>query len=607
MTRPDDLPRIMRQSEPAIAEDFMAYVAGTLEATDWDEFLSAMERGDFASAANLIEWADYTPEAGIVAAFGAAAVHQSKYISEIAKVKYAFDLKNPNALKWIEEHGAELVKQVDPGTKAALREVIYRGYFSGYTPQAQTEYIRGLVGLDERRAGAVDNLVRKLTERGRDPAEIQRKAEKYSAKLLQQRAKTIAVNEASEASSRGQYLSTQDACHRGILDTRKYEAFRIVTPDDRLCDICAALDGETRMLSDGVYHSSGETIPKLHVCCRCVEGLREIMIREGAKMKAKTREKADVKADILFEAKGLKETDTSLFVPTVPMVEGVFMGHGFPTLRLFEEFGPYARWFDGLPVVPNHESLDPDVRRIGQMKDPAAEDGKRRVKAKTEFFKSDITPNEMERLKSGEPTHGSLSYSCYMDYTAGEHNGVQYDAIERGPYVFHEYSLVRSGIVTPEDGAGFNLECSACGAKHESQSPAHRAETGESKMGDGNDPGHEPGITEESVKTQISEAVEAAEKRMEAKYQARIDALEAEKKARDLVEFSRRLKKGHQEKAAELLEALQKDPVKWLEENADKLFVAVESQGTKGSPVIEDGKSTALDHQAEMRKIYEGA
>ena len=81
------------------------------------------------------------------------------------------------------------------------------------------------------------------------------------------------------------------------------------------------------------------------------------------------------------------------------------------------------------------------------MKDPAAEDGKRRVKAKTEFFKADITPNEMGRLKSGEPTHGSLSYSCRMDFTAGEHNGVQYDAIERGPYVFHEYSLVRSGIV----------------------------------------------------------------------------------------------------------------------------------------------------------------
>jgi len=126
-------------------------------------------------------------------------------------------------------------------------------------------------------------------------------------------------------------------------------------------------------------------------------------------------------------------------------------------------------------------------------------------------------------------------------------------------------------------------------------------------MGDGNDPGHEPGITEESVKTQISEAVEAAEARMEAKYQARIDALEAEKKARDLVEFSRRLKKGHQEKAAELFEALQKDPVKWLEENADKLFVATEVGGVQGSPVIEDGKSTALDHQAEMRKIYEGA
>ena len=133
-------------------------------------------------------------------------------------------------------------------------------------------------------------------------------------------------------------------------------------------------------------------------------------------------------------------------------------------------------------------------------------------------------------------------------------------------------------------------------------------------MGDGNDPGHEPGITEESVKTQISEAVEAAENRMEAKYQARIDALEAEKKARDaekkardLLEFREGLKKGYQDKAVELYEALVKDPVLWVRENGDKLFITAEGGAVKGSPVIEDGKSMALDHQAEMRKIYEGA
>jgi hypothetical protein len=53
--------------------------------------------------------------------------------------------------------------------------------------------------------------------------------------------------------------------------------------------------------------------------------------------------------------------------------------------------------------------------------------------------------------------------------TPGEYKGVHYEAIERGPYVFYEYSLVSSGVVSPEDGAGFNVECDGCRALREAK------------------------------------------------------------------------------------------------------------------------------------------
>lgn len=591
-----DIRRVMDDHIPAIEADFMGWVQSTLSATDWDEFQRLLEGGDFAQAANLIQWSDYAPEAAIGAALGAAALANSENLGELVGVKIAFDLKNPLALDWIEKHGAELVAQVDEPTKKALREVIYRGYFSGYTPREQAKYIKGLVGLDERRMGAVDNYAKALQRKGLSPAEINQKAARYSEKLLKQRARTIAVNEASEAATRGQYFSTKDAVNRGIMSPREWEGFRIVADDERLCDRCAPLEGEGRSLPDGVYPSTGSVTTKVHVLCRCTEGYRKI-ITERVKMKQATRttEAVSSRAEVIFEAKGIKETDESIFVPTVPMVEGVFEGHGFPALRLYDEFAEYAKWFEGLAVVPNHEPIDPDARRIGQIRDPKAEAPKKRIKATTEFYKIDLTQRELEKLRSKKPSHGSLAYSCYMEYEPGEYNGTRYEAIERGPYVFYEYSMVRNGVVTPDDGAGFHVE--------RSQSPAHRATNkGDKKMTGDPTPGHEPGITEEAVKPLIAEAVEAAKAELTEKYEGKIKELEAREKARDLLEFTESLKPGHRAEAATLYEALLADPIGWVRENASKLAAPVDETKLKGSSVTEGAPKR--DHQAEMRAVY---
>jgi len=582
MSHATDLQRIIDSGAKDISSNFFDFVESTLSATDWDLFEQYIETGNFDYAAELIQWSDYAPGAAIGGVLGAAATRNSDHLAGLTGAKIRYDLTNPLALDWIEDHGAELVADIGEGAKRDLREVIFRGYFEGYTPRQQAKYIKDLVGLDERRLKAVDNYAKKLQKKGLSNTEIHQKATRYSEKLLKKRAKTIAVNEASEAATRGQYFSTKDACNRGIMDPHEWEGFRIVTPDERLCDKCAPLEGEARSLPDGVYPSTGSVTTKVHVLCRCTEGYRKITMKEVTmKQKSGIKEAVSSHTEVVLEAKGVKETETSIMVPTVPMVEGVFDGHGFPTLRLYEEFKPYVNWFEGLRVVPNHEPIDPDVRSIGQMHDPKAEDSKRRARTTTEFFKIDLTQREADQLRSKKPSHGSLSFSCYMDYEGGEWNGQHYDAIERGPYVFYEYSMVRNGVVTPEDGAGFHVE------KSQSQSPAHRADKRGLNMGDKTDPGHEPGITEEAVKPLIAEAVEAAKAELTEKYETKIKELEAKEKARDLLAFTESLKPGHQTEAADLYEALLKDPIGWIRENADKLALPVDEKQLKGKTVTE--------------------
>ena len=114
-------------------------------------------------------------------------------------------------------------------------------------------------------------------------------------------------------------------------------------------------------------------------------------------------------------------------------------------------------------------------------------------------------------------------------------------------------------------------------------------------------PGHEPGITE-AVKPLIAEAVEAAKAELTEKYEGKIKELEAREKARDLLAFTESLKPGHRAEAATLYEALLKDPIGWVRENASKLAIPTEEQKLKGSPVTEGAPKR--DHQAEMRAIY---
>ena len=387
----------------------------------------------------------------------------------------SFTVTDPNALKWLDNYAAEEIKYISDSQKSAIKKIVTDGYRDGVTYQQQARQIRDCIGLDPRRAEVLQKYSDNLFSKGKNEAEVWRLMEKKGKALLNQRARNITVQEATTAGARGFYETTLDACNRGILDPNIYEAYRIVTGDERLCPKCAGLMGETRQLPDQAYQSAGSVTPKLHHLCRCVEGIRKISMKKQSTVTK--RASGQGRMNIVFDCQALKRKDGILYVPTVPLIEGVYEQWGFRVLRSYAEFSQYSTWLFGIAVVVNHEEITPDARRIGQLFDIQNKPEALKTTAISRFYEIDCTQRELETLLSGQPHDGSLRWSCFLEESPGEWidpttgERKQYDFKEVGPYTFVEYSFVKQGVIGTNDGAGFNMQCKSCKSKSHSSAP----------------------------------------------------------------------------------------------------------------------------------------
>lgn len=575
---------------------FKASVRQTVSETDWSEIERRLQMQHSADeVGNAVKLQDYDPTDLLKKTFGAASEISAANIADVVAKgsSLSFKLTDPNALKWLDKYAADEIKYISDSQRDAIKKIVTDGYRDGITYQQQAREIRNCIGLDPRRAATLQKYSDNLFAKGKSESEIWRLMERKGFALLNQRARNIAVQEATTAGARGFYETTLDACNRGILDPNIYEAYRIVTGDERLCPKCGGLAGEMRQLPDQAYQSSGSVTPKLHNLCRCVEGIRSINMK-----KKEMKESGKTSTDIIFEAKTLKRKDGVIYCPTVPLVEGVFNGLGVPVLRLYEEFSKDAKWLQGLTVLTNHEDLSPSSRRIGQLTEPRPRPDTKDIAATTQFYEMDLTQREIEKITSQAPIHGSLSLSYNLENTSGDWNGQHYEAIERGPYVFYEYSMVREGVVKPEDGAGFNMECKGCKPKSDSQSQSSAPGGADMEI--------------EEMKQAIDEALTplkgqiASLEQTNTKLQEELKTIkeqdEADKKAQVFESFQTKLKPGHQEKAKELFAAYQADPARWGMENSDKFVQTREARGLQGR-AITDGAQGGFNLEAERAKL----
>lgn len=216
-----------------------------------------------------------------------------------------FDLLNPESITWIDQHAAELVRQVTAETRGAIRAIIKRSFEDGIPPADTARLLRDVIGLTERGANAVynyekwlrgldastlsqttldrlargglrKNQVAKLQRQGLSEERIQKLVSGYRQRLINERAETIARTETIQASNRGQLTLWQQAQAQGWLPATVKKVW-IDTEDPRTCYVCAHAAGQKVPVDEPFSTGYGYVMtPPAHPRCRCASALTEL-------------------------------------------------------------------------------------------------------------------------------------------------------------------------------------------------------------------------------------------------------------------------------------------------------------------------------------------
>ena len=190
----------------------------------------------------------------------------------------SFTLTNPQAIAAARARAGTLIANEKKMTQDAVKRVIVKAVRGNYTGAEAAKMIANSIGLDPRSAQAVANYTAQLSEVKAGNAGLSSLSrggraagspERYADRLLKLRSETIARTEIMSASNEGQLMGWRQAAADGLLNRQTTMRIFVVTEDDRLCEECEPLDGETTTF-DGSF-SEGE--PPIHPACRCTTSL----------------------------------------------------------------------------------------------------------------------------------------------------------------------------------------------------------------------------------------------------------------------------------------------------------------------------------------------
>jgi len=225
---------------------------------------AAIARGDVDAAFRALRFdaADlFKTDTAITAAMTAggnyqmgAFQHATRRAPIASRVVQSFGGRNERAERIALELGSKLVTEVVDDTRVMIAQTIRAGLEAGAGPLRTALDIGGrvvngkrqggLVGLDSRRAGWVQNYRAKLLAEGRPQSQIDRMAQQYSNKLLRQRGETIARTETLKALNAGRQEALDQLIENPNNDVRAEDVVRAwdSTGDARTRETHAAAD-----------------------------------------------------------------------------------------------------------------------------------------------------------------------------------------------------------------------------------------------------------------------------------------------------------------------------------------------------------------------------
>lgn len=280
-------------------------------------------------------------------------------VIRVKQVELDFDRANPHAIRFASTQSAALVTAITEQTRRAIQRAVTRGVAGHLDPAGVERLIRDVIGLNDRQAAAILNLRRNLEAAGMSPLRIRAQVARARAKALRFRAEMIARTETMRSVNMGQlalWLAARDA---GMFSTTQVTRRWVVTPDDRLCPFCAAMEGRTAAFDEqfrsvpigrkrgiGFRTFPDVLTPPLHPLCRCtmvLDFLDEVpvLVGETEADRIRSAEDALVGNDVetavvwregeeVFRKKGEKDNVTFTNPETATMLGGDVFTHNHP-------------------------------------------------------------------------------------------------------------------------------------------------------------------------------------------------------------------------------------------------------------------------------------
>jgi SPP1 gp7 family putative phage head morphogenesis protein len=269
--------RIADRLTPRFRNRLLASIEELRQAIDDEALTLAIQAGSAEAVVAAIPWDVWQRRFGDMAeqllaeGAGQAGRAAAETLAGQLDLAFRFDVTNPRAIAWAQSHAARLITQIDESSQVAIRALVVQATKGGATVQDVSRQVRSLVGLHSRQVRAVANFEARLTRQGVSGDALARRVDRYAAAQLRSRAELIARFELLSATNMGQQMAWEKAETEGLIDPFETRKLLIVTDDERLCEICEALDGFQVPLHD--RFPGGAMQPPLHGRCRCTTGL----------------------------------------------------------------------------------------------------------------------------------------------------------------------------------------------------------------------------------------------------------------------------------------------------------------------------------------------
>lgn len=240
--------RIANRLSPQLRKRFLAAVQASKDRVDLEMLARAVQAGNVPQAQLAVllgEWPEKYGELAIDLRAGFLAGGQYAYeLLEGSSYNLRFDLINPYAVNYAQRKLPQIVQAYVDDAKTIIRDIITEAVSGKYTAQTAAIEIRNHIGLTDRYSRAVSRYREELASQGVTGEKLEGKAERYAAKLLRSRSKTIARTEIIQAQVAGQRALWNEGANSGVFNRNTARLQWNTHEDERTCEFCLAMDGQ---------------------------------------------------------------------------------------------------------------------------------------------------------------------------------------------------------------------------------------------------------------------------------------------------------------------------------------------------------------------------